>query len=97
MQIKPLADHIVIEPLLPEEKTESGILLPGTVEKEKPEQGKVIAVGTGKVTEDGKVIPPEVQVGDTVLFTKYAPNEVTVGDKDYLIVKQEDILGVITE
>jgi chaperonin GroES len=96
MQIKPLADHIVIEPLPQEEKTESGILLPGTAEKEKPEQGKVVAVGTGKKTDDGKVISVDVQVGDTVLFTKYAPNEVTVDGKEYLIVKEDDILGVIT-
>ena len=93
--IKPLSDHVVIEPLKQEEKTESGILLPETAEKERPEQGKVIAVGPGKTTDEGKVIPLEVKVGDIVLFTKYGPNEVKVEDKEYLIAKQEDILAIL--
>ncbi|MCD6177993.1 co-chaperone GroES [bacterium] len=97
MKIKPLGDYIVIEPITQEEKTKSGILLPSTVEKERPEQGKVIAVGPGKVTESGKVIPPEVKPGDIVLFTKYAPNEVKVDDKKYLIAKQEDILAILEQ
>ncbi len=97
MTIKPLSDHIVIEPLKQEEKTKSGILLPDTADKEKPEQGKVIAVGQGKKTEDGKVIPLEIKAGDTVLFTKYGPNEIKVGEKEYLIAKEEDILAIIEE
>jgi chaperonin GroES len=95
MNIKPLADYILIEPISQEEKTKSGIILPSTVEKEKPEQGKVIAVGSGKRTKDGKVIPPEVKPGDIVLFTKYGPSEVKVQDKEYLIAKQEDILAIL--
>ena len=95
MNIKPLADHVVIEPAKQEEKTASGIILPDTAEKDRPEQGKVIAVGPGKKTEDGKVIPMDVKVGDTVLFTKYGPNEVKVGDKEYLIAKEDDILGIL--
>lgn len=95
MQIKPLSDHVVIEPLKQEEKTKSGILLPETAEKERPEQGKVIAVGPGKKTDEGKVVPLEVKVGDVVLFTKYGPNEVKVDEKEYLIAKEEDILGII--
>ena len=95
MQIKPLADYIVIEPVSQEEKTKSGILVPTTIEKERPEQGKVVAVGPGKRTSSGQVIPPEVKPGDLVLFTKYGPNEVKVGDKEYLIAKQEDILAII--
>jgi chaperonin GroES len=95
MQIKPLADHVVIEPLKQEEKTESGILLPETAEKERPERGKVVAVGSGKKTDEGKIIPMEVQVGDTVLFTKYGPNEVKVDGKEYLVAKEEDILGIL--
>ena len=97
MKIQPLADHIVIEPLPIEEKTKSGILLPETAEKERPEQGTVIAVGPGKQTDEGKVIPIQVKVGDVVLFTKYAPNEIKVDDKEYLVIKQEDILGIITQ
>ena len=95
MNIKPLADHVVIEPLKQEEKTASGIILPETAEKERPEQGKVIAVGPGRKTEDGKVVPLDIKVGDVVLFTKYGPNEVKVGDKEYLIAKEDDILGIL--
>jgi chaperonin GroES len=95
MKIKPLAEYILIEPISQEEKTKSGIILPSTVEKEKPEQGKVIAVGSGKRTNDGKIIAPEVKPGDIVLFTKYGPNEVKVDNKEYLIAKQEDILAIL--
>ena len=95
MIIKPLSDHVLIEPLKQEEKTKSGILLPETAEKEKPEQGKVIAVGPGKKTDEGKVVPLEVKEGDVVLFTKYGPNEVKIDDKEYLIAREEDILAII--
>ena len=78
-----------------EEKTKTGILVPSTVEQEKPEQGKVVAVGPGKMTDSGKIIPPAVKPGDIVLFTKYGPNEVKVGDKEYLIARQEDILAIL--
>ena len=95
MKIKPLSDHILIEPIKGEEKTKSGILLPETSEKEKPEQGKVISVGPGKKDEAGKLIPLEVKEGDKVLFTKYGPSEIKVEDKEYLIAKEEDILAII--
>jgi len=95
MKLKPLADHIVIEPIKKEEKTKSGILLPETAQKEKPEQGKVVAVGSGKRLSSGKRVDPEVKKGDIVIFTKYSPNEVKVGDKKYLIAKEEDILAII--
>ena len=95
MNIKPLSDHILIEPVSQEEKTESGILLPETAEKERPEQGKVIAVGPGRILSSGKRHPMEVKKGDRVLFTKYGPNEIKVGDKEYLIAKEEDILAIL--
>jgi chaperonin GroES len=95
MNIKPLSDYILIEPIREEEKTKSGILLPETVDKERPEQGKVVAVGSGKMTSSGKIIPIEVKVGQKVLFTKYGPNEIKVDEKEYLIAKQEDILAII--
>ena len=95
MKIKPLSDHILIEPIKGEEKTKSGILLPETSEKEKPEQGKVISVGPGKKDEAGKLIPLEVKEGDKVLFTKYGPSEIKVEDKEYLIAKEEDILAIL--
>jgi chaperonin GroES len=95
MNIKPLSDHILIEPISQEEKTKSGILLPETVEKDRPEQGKVIAVGPGKRLSSGKKIATEVKKGDKVLFTKYGPSEIKVGDKEYLIAKEEDILAIL--
>ncbi len=95
MKIKPLSDHILIEPLPKEEKTKGGILLPETVEKERPEQGKVIAVGPGRKTSSGKIIPLEIRPGQRVLFTKYGPNEIKVDNKEYLIAKEEDILAII--
>jgi len=95
MKIKPLSDYILIEPVKEEEKTKSGILLPDTAEKERSEQGQVVAVGPGKRGKDGKRMPLEVKVGDKVLFTKYGPNEIKIRDKEYLIAKEEDILAII--
>lgn len=95
MKIKPLADHILIEPIKEAEKTKTGILLPATAEKERPEQGKVIACGPGKKDKTGKYIAPEVSPGDKVLFTKYGPTEIKVDEKDYLIAKEEDILAIL--
>lgn len=95
MNIKPLSDYILIEPIREEEKTKSGILLPETADKERPEQGKVIAVGPGKLNDSGNLVPMNVKVGQKVLFTKYGPNEIKVEDKEYLIAKQEDILAII--
>ena len=95
MNIKPLSDHILIEPIKEEEKTKTGILLPDTAEKEKPEQGKVIAVGPGRKTSSGKVIALDVKPGDKVLFTKYGPTEIKVDKKEYLIARQEDILAIV--
>ena len=91
--IKPLSDHVLIEPLR-EEKKRGGIILPDTVDKEKSEKGKVIAVGPGKI-KDGKRMPVEVKKGDVVLFSKYGPNEIKVDGKEYLIAREEDILGII--
>ena len=95
MQIKPIADHILIEPIKEEEKTKAGILLPATAEKERPEQGLVVAVGPGKKDKSGNAIAMEVKEGDKVLFTKYGPTEIKVDGKEYLIAKQEDILAII--
>lgn len=95
MKIKPLGDNILIEPIKSEDKTKTGILLPQTAEKERPEQGKVIAVGPGKKLPSGKRLPMDVKKGDKVLFTKYGPNEIKVDGKEYLIAKEEDILAII--
>ena len=95
MNIKPLSDHVLLEPLKEEQKTKTGILLPETVEQEKSEQGVVIAVGPGKKGKDGKVTPLDVKVGDIVLFAKYGPNEMKVEGKDYLIAEEKDILAIL--
>ena len=95
MKLKPLGDHVLIEPIREEEKTKTGILLPETAEKERPEQGKVIAVGPGKRTEKGELIPVSVKPGQKVLFKKYGPDEIKVDDKEYLIASEEDILAII--
>lgn len=93
MKIIPLRDQVLIQPLK-EELKRGGIILPDTVTKERPEQGKVIAVGEGKLV-DGKLVKLSVKKGDTVLFTKYGPNTIKVDDKEYLIAKEEDILAII--
>ena len=95
MKITPLSDHVLIEPIREEERTKSGILLPDTVEKEKPEQGKIVAVGPGRKIASGKIIPLEVKMGDKVIFTKYGPSEIKVEGTKYLIAKEEDILAII--
>ncbi len=92
--LKPLSDHVVIEPLKEEHK-KGGIILPDTVHKEKQEQGKVVAVGPGKLV-DGKRIPLEVKKGDVVIFTKYGPNEVKVAGKEYLVAREDDILAIVS-
>ena len=94
MKIKPLRDQVLLEPLR-EENKKGGIILPDTIEKERPEKGRVVAVGPGKMDEKGKRIVPDVKKGDVVLFTKYGPHEIKVGEKDYLIADEKDILAVI--
>ena len=93
--LKPLADHIIVEAIVKEEKTSSGIYLPYTAAKEKPQTGKVIAVGKGKVLENGTRVEPEVKVGEVVVFAKYSGTEVKVDEKEYLILSERDILAVL--
>lgn len=95
MKIRPLNDHVVIQPLETEEVTKSGIVLPDTAREEKPEQGEVIAVGPGKLLENGQRAPMSVKPGDKVLFTKYAPDEVEIDHTEYLVIEEEKILGII--
>jgi len=83
-----------VEPLSEEKTTKSGIYLPESAE-EKPIAGKVIAVGPGKITEEGKLIPLTVKVGDKILFTKYAPNEIKIDDKEYLVIREDDVLAIL--
>ena len=94
MNLRPLQDRIIVKRVEEEVKTAGGIFIPETA-KEKPQQGEVVAVGKGKLTEDGKVIPMDVKVGDKVLFGKYAGSEVKLDGVDYLIMREDDILGVL--
>ncbi len=93
-KIQPLGDRVLVEPLEAEEKTSGGILIPDTA-KEKQQKGIVIAVGKGRVNEDGKLTPLEVKVNDHVLFGRYTGSEIKIGATDYLIIKEDDILGII--
>jgi chaperonin GroES len=94
MKFRPLYDRILVERIESEEKTKGGIIVPDTA-KEKPQQGKVIAVGHGKRLEDGKLIPLEVKAGDTILFGKYSGSEIKVEGNEYLIMKEDDVLGLV--
>lgn len=95
MKIKPLGDKVVIEPVIEDVKTPSGIVLPDTHEKEKPEKGKVLAVGPGKLLENGENSQMNVKKGDVVLFKKYSADEFKEGNKEFLVVSEEDIIGII--
>lgn len=96
MNIKPLGERIVLKVLESEEKTKSGIVLPDTA-KEKPQMGKVLAVGSGKVLDNGEKLPLEVKVGDQVLFAKYAGTEVKLDGEEYMILKESDILAIVPQ
>ncbi len=94
MKIRPLQDRIIVKRLEGEEKTKGGIIIPDSA-KEKPMEGKVIAVGKGKLNEKGERIAPEVKAGDTVLFGKYAGTEIKIDNDEHLILREDDILGII--
>ena len=90
----PLNDHVVVKAVT-ESQTMGGIILPETVDKEKPEKGEVIAIGPGKLLENGSRAPMSVKPGDTVVFKKYSPDEVKVGKDEYLVIREEDILAIV--
>jgi chaperonin GroES len=95
-RIHPLHDRVVVQALQEAEQTRSGLYIPDTA-KEKPQQGKVVAVGPGKLSEQGERLPPDVKAGDTVLYGKYSGTEVRVDDEEYLILRESDILAVIRD
>lgn len=95
MELIPLSNRIIVRPLKQEEQTKSGIFLPGNAEKERPEQGEVIAIGPGKLLENGTRAPLDVKVGDQVVFKKYGPDEVTIDDEDLLVLDDTDVLAII--
>jgi len=99
-KIMPLGDRILVRPSSGDpsadgKKTKTGIIIPETVDKEKPEQGEVIAVGAGKQNDDGKILPLRVKVGDTVIFSKYGPDEIKVDGVEYFILREDSVLAVI--
>lgn len=96
LKIRPLADRVVVKPLEETEEMRGGLYIPDTA-KEKPQQGEVMAVGPGKVTDEGKRIDMEVKEGDRVLYGKYSGTDITIGDQEYLILRESDVLGVVTE
>ena len=94
MNLKPIGDKVIVELLEAREKTKGGIIVPDTA-KEKPQEGKIIAVGKGKTLSSGKVVPPNVKAGDKILFGKYSGSEVQVDGKDFLIMNEDDILAIL--
>lgn len=100
INLRPLGDRVIVEPMSEHERgkeTKSGIFIPETVDKERPEQGLVVAVGPGKVADDGKVVSMSLKIGDKVLFTKYGPDEIKLDGKEYFILSESNVLAVITE
>lgn len=95
MNIKPINDRVVVKPITEDEVTKSGIVLPDTVDKERPEKGEVMAIGEGKLLDNGQRAPMSVKVGDTVMFKKYSPDEIKIDDVEYLVISEEDILAII--
>lgn len=94
MKVRPLHDRILIKRIEEQETVKGGIIIPDTA-KEKPQEGEVIAVGTGRKTEEGKVVPLDVKAGDRILFGKYSGTEIKINDQEYLILKEDEVLGVI--
>jgi chaperonin GroES len=94
MKIQPLGDRVLVEPLEAEEKTEGGIVIPDTA-KEKQQKGRVVAVGKGRIDEEGKITPLEVKVDDNILYGRYSGTEIKIRGTEYLILREEDILGII--
>lgn len=97
LNIKPLGDRVLVEPLEKDEKgkTKSGIIIPDTVSKERGEQGKVLAVGEGRRGDDGKLIPLSVKKGQTIIFSKYGPDEIKIDDQEYFIISEANILAIV--
>ncbi len=95
MQLRPLHDRLIVQPVSKEEVTALGIILPSTTGEQRPEQGEVIAIGPGKLRDDGSRSPMSVKVGDKIVFKKYAPDEVKIGDTTYLVLAENEVMAVI--
>ena len=95
MKLRPLGDHLIVKALAAEEKSVSGIIIPDTVDKERPERGEVIAVGPGKILENGSRAAMDMKPGDKVVFKKYAPDEVKIDKDEYLVIKADDVMAIL--
>lgn len=95
MKLKPLSEHLIVEPIEEKIATKSGIVLPDTVDKERPQQGKVVAVGPGRILDNGQRLKMSVKVGDRVLFKKYSPDEIKVDDKEFLVLSESEVIAII--
>ncbi|WKZ24861.1 MAG: co-chaperone GroES [Patescibacteria group bacterium] len=95
MNLKPLSDYLIIKPADEESVTASGIVLPDTTDKEKPERGEVVAMGVGKRQDNGDLAPMSVKVGDVVMFKKYAPDEIKVDGQEYLVIRESDVMLIV--
>ncbi|HNV96921.1 MAG TPA: co-chaperone GroES [bacterium] len=95
MNLKPLFDNIVVKRIEEKETTKSGIVLPDTIDKEKPQKGEVVAVGDGKISDNGEKIPMQVKTGDKILFRKYAPDEIKIDGEEYLVMTQSDVIAIL--
>ena len=95
MNLKPLFDNIVVKRIEEKETTKSGIVLPDTIDKEKPQKGEIIAIGDGKISDNGEKIPMQVKTGDKILFRKYAPDEIKIDEEEYLVMTQCDVIAIL--
>jgi len=93
--MKPINDHVIVKPITEDEVTKAGIVIPDTVDKEKPEKGEVVAVGEGKLLDNGQRAPMSVKVGDIVMFKKYSPDEIKIDNKEYLVISEGDIMVIL--
>lgn len=95
MNMKPINDHVIVKPITEDEVTKAGIVIPDTVDKEKPEKGEVVAVGPGKIMDNGQRAPMSVKTGDVVMFKKYSPDEIKVDKEEYLVISEGDIIAIL--
>jgi chaperonin GroES len=95
MKLKPLSNNVIVKALKKEEVTKSGIVLPDTIDKEKPERGEVVAVGEGRLLDNGQLAPMKVKIGNQVIFKKYSPDEIKVDGEEYLVLSENDIIAII--
>ena len=95
MKLKPLSNNVIVKALKKEEVTKSGIVLPDTIDKEKPERGEVVAVGEGRLLDNGQLAPMKVKVGNQIIFKKYSPDEIKVDGEEYLVLSENDIIAII--